>query len=232
MADPSRTHREAMRAALPLAVAVGGFGVSFGVLARSVGMGQVAPIVMSITTFGGSAQFAAASVLGAGGSAASAVAAALMLNLRYLPIGVSVAPSLTGGSWSRLLHAHLTVDESWALAAEGDGRYSPHVLMVTGSVLAVAWIGGTAIGVLFGGVVGDPARLGLDAAFPALFLALLAPQLRHPEGSTRWTRPLAAAILGAAIALVLTPLLPVGLPIVAAGLACLLGLRPAPEERP
>jgi len=225
MADPARRHREAMRAALPLALAVGGFGVSFGVLARSAGMGAVAPIVMSVTTFGGSAQFAAATVLGAGGSAAAAITAALMLNTRYLPIGVSVAPSLTGGVWSRLLHAHLTVDETWALAAEGDGRYSQHLILVSGALLGGAWLVGTAIGVSFDELLSDPGRLGLDAAFPALFLALLGPQLRRSGPGVRSTRPAIAAVIGAAIALSLTPFLPAGLPIVAAGLACLLGLR-------
>ena len=225
MSDRARSHRDAMRAALPLAFAVAGFGVSFGVLARSVGMGAWAPIVMSITTFGGSAQFAAASVLGAGGSAAAASAAALMLNARYIPIGVSVAPSLTGGVWSRLLHGHLTVDESWAIAAEGEGRFDPKILLTSGAMLAVAWIGGTIVGVAFGDVLGDPARIGLDAAFPALFLALLVPQVRDPGGGGWARRRVSAACLGSAIALVLTPILPAGLPIVAAGLACLLGLR-------
>src|SRR4051812_40180314 len=92
-----RSYREGVRAVAPLAVAVLGFGVSFGVLARSAGMGVVAPIVMSATTFAGSAQFAAVSILGQGGTVATAVTAALLLNARYGPIGVSVAPSLEGG---------------------------------------------------------------------------------------------------------------------------------------
>ena len=83
---------------------------------------------MSATTFAGSAQFAAASVLGAGGGVAAAVAAAVLLNARYAPIGVSVAPYLTGPWWSRFLHGQLVVDESWAIAAEGEGRFNPKVL--------------------------------------------------------------------------------------------------------
>jgi 4-azaleucine resistance transporter AzlC len=117
-----RSYRHGVTASLPLSVAVLGFGVSYGVLALSVGMGALAPVVMSVTTFAGSAQFAAASVLGGGGSATTAILAALMLNARYLPLGVTVAPWLEGGFWSRLLHAHLMVDESWAIAAEGQGR--------------------------------------------------------------------------------------------------------------
>jgi 4-azaleucine resistance transporter AzlC len=231
----NRSYRDGVAASLPLSVAVFGFGVSYGVLALSAGMGSIAPVVMSVTTFAGSAQFAAASVLGAGGSATTAILAALMLNARYLPLGVTVAPWLEGGFWSRLLHAHLMVDESWAIAAEGRGRWNPRVMLAAGVGLGVAWIAGTAIGVLFGDALGDPAAIGLDAAFPALFLALLAPQLRSSERSTTVaglrigaSPPAVAAALGAAIALILTPFTPAGVPIICAGAACLIGLRKRP----
>lgn len=213
-----RGHRDGVRATLPLSIAVLGFGVSFGVLARAAGMGSVAPIVMSGTTFAGSAQFAATSVLSTGGSVATAVVAAVLLNARYAAIGVSVSPYLTGPWWSRFLHAQLVVDESWAISAEGDGRYNPRVLLGAGLMLYVAWVGGTTLGVLFGEVIGDPGRLGLDAAFPALFLGLLVPQLTSARAKQ-------AAVLGAVIALVLTPIAPPGVPIIAAGAACLLGWR-------
>ena len=215
---PRRTHRDGVRAAAPLAIAVLGFGVSYGVLARAAGMGSLAPVVMSATTFAGSAQFAAASILGTGGTVISAITAAVLLNARYAPIGVSVAPSLTGGVWSRFLHAQLTVDETWAVAAEGEGRFNPQVLIGAGVTLYAAWVGGTALGVAFGDVIGDPSTWGLDAAFPALFLALLVPQLRR-------RLDVEAALLGAAIALVLTPFTPPGVPIICASVACLLGLR-------
>src|SRR5437016_3603044 len=144
MAETSgdRGFREGAVAVVPMAIAVFGFGLSYGVLARAAGMGGVAPVVMSATTFAGSAQFAAAS--------------ALMLNARYLPIGVTVAPWLEGGVWSRLLHAHLTVDESWVIAAEGSGRWNARVLLAAGMGLWIAWILGTLGGVLFGNVIGDP----------------------------------------------------------------------------
>lgn len=216
--ETPRRYRDGVRRAAPLAVAVAGFGVSFGLLTRSAGWGWLAPIVMSATTFAGSAQFAAASILSAGGTTTAAVAAALLLNARYAPIGVSVAPWLEGGLASRLLHAQLTVDESWAIASEGGGRFDPRMLAGAGVVLYVAWVLGTAIGAVGGQALGDPSALGLDAAFPALFLALLLPQVRS-------TRPLAAALLGAGIALALTPVAPAGVPIVAASAACLLGVR-------
>jgi 4-azaleucine resistance transporter AzlC len=202
----------------PFAIAVAGFGISFGVLARAAGFGWLAPIVMSATTFAGSAQFAAVSILGNGGTVGAAVTAALLLNARYGPIGVSVAPSLHGSVASRFLRAQLVVDESWALAADGEGRFDPRVLIGAGLVLYGAWVVGTSIGSIGGEALGDPATLGLDAAFPALFLALLVPQLRGP-------RQVQAAILGAGIALLLTPVAPAGVPIIAASVACLLGVR-------
>ena len=123
------------------------------------------------------------------------------------------------------------VDESWAIAAEGQGRWNPRVMLAAGVGLGIAWIAGTAIGVLFGDALGDPSKLGLDAAFPALFLALLAPQLRSEERSTAIAGlrigappPAVAALLGAAIALILTPFTPAGVPIICAGAACLIGL--------
>jgi 4-azaleucine resistance transporter AzlC len=213
-----RSYRHGAQAVAPFAIAVIGFGISFGVLARAAGWGWLAPIVMSATTFAGSAQFAAASVAGDGGTVAAAVTAALLLNARYGPIGVSVAPFLHGSWWSRFLHAQLVVDESWAVAADGDGRYEPRVLVGAGVVLYAGWVAGTAVGSIGGEALGDPAALGLDAAFPALFLALLVPQLRN-------RRSVRAAILGAAIALALTPVAPAGVPIIAASAACLLGLR-------
>ena len=224
MVEPARerTTRDGVRAVAPLAVAVLGFGASFGVLARAAGMGALAPIVMSAATFAGSAQFAAASVVEAGGAVASAITAAVLLNARYAPIGVSVAPHLTGGFWSRFLHAQLTVDETWAIAAEGEGRFNPRVLLGSGLMLYTAWVAGTAAGVAFGDLIGDPARWGLDAAFPALFLTLLVAQLRDRRGTQ-------AALLGAAIALVLTPFTPAGVPIITAAAACFLALR-APSD--
>lgn len=215
--SPGRRYRDGARAVAPLAVAVLGFGISFGLLARSAGMGWLAPIVMSATTFAGSAQFAAVSILGAGGTVAAAVAAAVLLNARYGPIGVSVAPWLEGPAWWRFLRAQLVVDESWAVAAEGEGRFDPRILVGAGLLLYVSWVAGTAIGALGGQALGDPKTLGLDAAFPALFLALLIPQLRS-------RRAVAASALGGAIALALIPAAPAGVPIIAASAACLIGV--------
>lgn len=210
--------RYGMRAAIPLCIAVGAFGVSFGVLARAAGWGPVAPVVMSLTTFTGASQFASVAVLRDGGGATAAIVAAVLLASRYLPIGLSVAPAIDGPPWKRLVHAQLVIDESWAVANQGDGRVNGRTLLGAGLALYVSWQVGTVLGVIGGDFIGDPEDLGLDAAFPALFLALVVPQLRSRTA-------IGAALLGGTIALALVPFARPGIPIVAASLACLAGWR-------
>lgn len=214
----ARTTAGGARAVAPLLPAVAAFGLTFGVLARDAGFDPLSTFAFSATTFAGSAQFAAASVLESGGTLAAAIAAAVLLNARYVPIGISVAPALTGARWQRLLRAQLVVDESWAVGHVGGGRYDAARILGAGLVLFPAWVGSTTIGTIAGDVIGEPERLGLDAAFPALFLALLAGQLDGRHGAL-------AAVLGGGVALALVPVVPVGVPIVAAAGACLLGLR-------
>lgn len=214
---PERRHRDGARAAAPLAVAVAAFGVSFGLLARAEGWGWAAPIVMSATTFAGSAQFAAASVLDSGGTVFAAILAAVFLNARYAAISITVASIFPGGRLRRLAESQLIVDESWALSGRG-GRFEWPILVGAGLLLYVLWVSSTALGTVLGDVLGDPDSLGLDAAFAALFLALLVPYVRGRRAG-------AAAALAAAITIVLIPVTPVGVPIVAASAACLLGLR-------
>jgi 4-azaleucine resistance transporter AzlC len=213
-----RSYLEGVRVAAPIGVAAFVFGLSFGVLARAAGMGRVAPVVMSVTTFAGSAQFAAVSILGAGGGLATAIAAAVLLNLRYGPIGLSAATTFKGPWWRRAFTAQLIVDESWAISQRDDGRLDRYLLVGAGLLLLVCWTTGTAVGAIAGDLVADPESLGLDAAFPALFLALLWPQVRERSR-------LLAALGGAAIALALMPFTGPGIPIVAASLACLIGAR-------
>lgn len=211
-------YRDGARAAIAVAATVWFFGASFGLVARAAGMGVAAPLVLSATTFAGSAQFALASILGAGGGTVAAITAAVLLNARYAPISISVARLFHGPRLRRLAESQLIVDESWALSSRGPGRFDRRLLLGAGLMLYVAWVTGTAVGVLAGDALGDPKTLGLDGAFPALFLALLVPQLREPRAAL-------AAVVGGAIALVLIPFTPPGVPIVAASAACLLGLR-------
>jgi 4-azaleucine resistance transporter AzlC len=206
------------RAVAPLALAAGSFGAAFGVLAETAGMGTLAPIVMSATTFAGAAQFAAASVLDEGGSVLAAVSAAVLLNGRYGAISLAIAPAFGGSGPRRFVESQLIVDESWAVAQIGGGRIDRRVLVGAGLTLFPCWVGGTALGVLGGDALGDPERLGLDAAFPALFLALLATQLISRRAAL-------AAVAGGLVALVLLPIAPPGVPVIAAAGVCLAGMR-------
>jgi 4-azaleucine resistance transporter AzlC len=214
---------EGMRLILPLLPAVLALGASFGVLASAAGIGPAASLVMSATTFAGSAQMAIVSVLGAGGTALAAIGAAVLLNARYGPMALAARGAFTGSPLRRLVESQLLVDESWALANR-DGHFDRRVLLGAGALIYIGWNAGTAVGVVAGEGLGDPATIGLDAAFPALFLALLAPQL-HTRNAV------AAALGGAVIALVLIPVAPVGLPVIAATLACLVGLRQDGRDR-
>lgn len=212
-----RRLRPGFRGGFPYAVAAGVVGVSFGAVAPPV-LGPVATIVMSIVVFAGSAQFAATAVLIAGGGALPAIVAGMLLNARFIPMGIALAPSLTGGRLSRAAQGQAVVDASWALANRGEGRFDRDFLF--GSTLAhyPLWVAGTVIGVVGGGLIGNPETLGLDAMFPAFFLALLVAELHD-------RRAIVVAVVGAALALALVPFTPPGVPVIAASLAALIGLR-------
>jgi predicted branched-subunit amino acid permease len=193
---------------MPFGIAVFATALSYGVLARPV-MGTFAPIVMSIVVFSGAAQFGALAILAAGGSVGAAIIAGALLNARYLAMGVALAPSLRGGPLSRAAFALTTVDASWAAASAGDGTFDPWYMIGVTVPQYPGWVLGTVVGVFAGRALGDPRALGLDALFPAFFVALLFEEVRGP-------RRVAAAGGGAAIALALTPFAPAGLPILAA----------------
>jgi 4-azaleucine resistance transporter AzlC len=206
------------RAVLPLALATGVMGVSFGVLAYAAGWGEVAPIVFSVVAFSGTAQFAVVSVLGGGGGVVPAIVAAVLLNARFLPMGIAIAPYLKGGPLRRALEGQAVVDASWAMASRGGGRFDREFMIGATVPQMVLWIGGTVVGVLVGGVVGDVERWGLDVIFPAFYLALLVEELRAGG------RAVAAALIAAALALALVPFAPPGVPVIASCAAALLGL--------
>ena len=208
-----------VRAGVPFALVVGVVAFSFGVLARSLGWGVIAPIVFSIVTYSAAAQFAVAMVLGAGGGALTAIAAAVLLNARFLPIGVSVAPFLNGGPLRRALEGQTIITTSWALAIRAGGRFDRAFMIGATVPQYAAWTVGTAVGVLAHDV-GGVEMLGLDAIFPAFFLALL---MRGLGGSGK--RATAAAVIAAVLAAALVPVAPPGVPVLAASGAALLGLK-------
>jgi 4-azaleucine resistance transporter AzlC len=205
--------------ALGIGIATGVYGISFGVLAVAAGLSEAQACAMSLLVFTGGSQFAAVGVIAAGGSAATAVANALLLAVRNAAYGLSLA-SLLRGSWlRRVLAAHLVIDESTAMArAQDEPRPARSAFWLTGVSVFVCWNAGTLAGALAGSGLGEPTRYGLDAMFPAAFLALLAPQLRQ-AGAPQ------AALAGALIAVVLLPLTPAGVPVLAASLGVLAALR-------
>jgi 4-azaleucine resistance transporter AzlC len=213
----SSAFRSGLRAGAPFAVAGFLLSLSFGVLARDAGMPAVAVIVMSLIVFAGSAQFAAISIIGAGGGVGAAVAASAMMNSRFLAMGIALGPSLRGGPWRRAAQGQAVVDSSWAMAAQGDGTFDRWFLFGSTAVQYVTWQAGTIVGAVSGNVLGDTHKLGLDAVYPAFFLALLIVEVRRPRAG-------GVALAGAAIALALIPIAPAGVPVLAASVAAFAGL--------
>jgi len=210
--------RRGVRAGLPFAAAGFLLSMSFGILAREAGMPAAPAIAMSAIVFAGSAQFAALTVVTGGGGVAAAVLAAALMNSRFLPMGIALAPSLPGGALKRAAQGQPIVDASWALSARGDGTFDRWLMFGSTLPQYVTWTSGTVVGVLAGGALPQARDLGLDALFPAFFLALLLVELREPRA-----RPVALA--GALIALALVPVAPAGVPVLAASLASLVGLH-------
>ncbi len=224
--DRRASWAQGTRAGLPFAVVAVLLSLSFGVLAREAGFSAAATIVMSAIVFAGSAQFAAVSILAGGGGLGAAVSAAALMNSRFLPMGIALGPSLPGGPLRRALQGQAVVDSSWAMANRGEGRFDRWYLFGHTAVQYVGWITGTVAGALGGSFLGDPNALGLDAVYPAFFLAILVGELRD-------RRARGVAVTGALIALALVPVAPAGVPVLAASAAAIVGLRtPAPVGRP
>lgn len=185
-------------------------GVSFGAIAVGAGLPVWLPTLLSVVVFAGAAQFAFVGIIAAGGGLPAAVLAGLVLNLRHLPFGFAVGDVLRGGALRRIAGSHLMLDETVAFAmAEPDPARRRALYWVSGAGLFVSWNVGVAAGALGATAVADTAALGLDATFPAVLLALIVPALREPANRR-------AAAVGVAVALVTTPVLPAGLPVLAA----------------
>jgi 4-azaleucine resistance transporter AzlC len=216
--DTRRRLRAGLRAGLPFGVAGALVAMSFGVVAQGAGLSPGAAIAMSAIVFAGSAQFTAIAILTQGGTVAAAVLGAALVNSRFLPMGVAIGPSLPGGPVRRALQGQTIVDASWAIASRGDGTFDRWLLFGSTAVQYVGWVGGTVAGALAGNVLGDPDAIGLDAVYPAFFLALLIEELGD-------RRSRLVAVLGGLIALVLVPIAPGGVPVLVASLAALVGLH-------
>ncbi len=210
--------RDGLRAAVPFAIAGVVVSLSFGVLAVEAGLSPFAAVAMSMIVFAGSAQFAAVSIVASGGTAGAAIVAAAMMNSRFLPMGVALAPSLPGRAPWRAVQGQTVVDSSWAMALREDGTFDRFFLFGATAIQYLTWSSGTLIGALAGDALGDTDKLGFDAVFPAFFVALLIAEARD-------ARSRGVALFGAVIALALVPFAPAGVPVLAASAAAIVGLR-------
>jgi 4-azaleucine resistance transporter AzlC len=181
-------------------------GVSYGAIAVASGFPLWLPMVQSVLVLAGSSELLFVGLVAAGGNPVAVAFAGLLVNARHLPYGLALPPGATGRGWRRLLGTHVMNDESVVFALANPD--SP-AFWVCGLGVLVAWPAGAVIGALIGSVVHDTNAFGLDAMFPAVILALVLPKLRD-----QLTRR--AALAGAAIALITTPFLPAGVPVLLA----------------
>jgi len=208
--DPQISQAQAepfLRDALILGLAVTVFGMAFGVLAVTNGLSLAKTMTMSLFVFTGASQFAAIGVIAGGGTASAAVASALLLAGRNAFYGMAMARYMPKNRLARGLAAHLTIDESTALAQSRKDPFSrSKAFLAAGCSIFLFWNLGTLAGAIGGEWIGDPRALGLDAAFPAGFISLMWPALRTRSG-------LVAALSGASIALVAIPFTQPGVPV-------------------
>ena len=204
--------RAVLRDALTVGVATGAYGVSFGALSAGAGLSLPQTAALSLLMFTGASQFALVGVVGAGGGAVTAATTAILLGTRNAFYGLRLASVLRSRGLRRLLAAQLVIDESAAMAvAQHDSALSRLAFWATGAAVFVLWNLATLAGAVGAEVLASPQALGLDAAAPAAFLALLAPRLR---GGDAWAIALASGLA----AVLLTPVLPSGTAVLAAAL--------------
>ena len=219
-ADALAERRAIIRATAGIGVYAGAFGLTFGAVATASGLSTIQTVAMSAVMFTGASQFALVGIVAVGGAPLAALSAALLLGLRNAFYGVPVARLLRPRGLRRLWTAHFVIDETTAMAvAQRNPQAGRYAFWATGITLFTLWNLGTLAGALIGRGI-DTSALGLDAAAPAIFLALLWPQLSRARGLT--------VALGAVIvSLSLVTVVPAGIPIIAAAaVAILVGLMP------
>lgn len=204
-----------LRNAAGIGVATGGYALSFGAVATAAGLSVLQTCVLSLAMFTGASQYAAVGVLGSGGDALTAAATAVLLGLRNAFYGLRLSSLLGVRGARRLVAAQLVIDESTAMSlGREDDRLNRLGFWATGICVYVLWNLGTLIGALGAHALSNPKTVGLDAAAPAAFLALLAPRVRSRHA-------FAVAVGAAAIAMASVPFLPVGGPVLVAALVAL-----------
>ncbi len=214
------------RDALIIGAATGVFGMAFGILAATTGLSTAKTMALSLLVFTGASQFAAVSVVGAGGGQVTAVASALLLGARNSFYGIAMAQHLRARLLGRAVAAQLVIDETTALSlAQPNPDDRQKAFFACGLSVFGFWNLGTLIGALGGNAIGDPTALGLDAAFPAGFISLAAPAFGHRQG-------LVAAGVGALVVIAATPLVRPGVPILLASIGAVVALGVAPRQHP
>ena len=188
-------------ASLALVPSVFVYGTVFGGLAVQAGLQPLQVLGMSVLVFAGASQFVAVPMLAAGAPALAIVVTTYVINMRHYLMAATLAPSFRTfpRRWLALV-AHVINDESFAVAVARHDPPDPWVFVGSAIAVSGAFLAGVSVGTPLGGLVADPARWGLDFAFPAVFLALVALQLRRRAD---WLVALAAAVVAVAVALVL-----------------------------
>jgi predicted branched-subunit amino acid permease len=227
--DWRRARTAVLRDAIGIAVATGAYALSFGAISTTSGLSVLQTCALSLVMFSGASQYALVGVLGSGGAALAAAATAVLLGTRNALYGLRLAPLLDVRGPRKVVAAQLVIDESTAMSL---GRPSDRAnrlgFWATGISVFILWNLGTLIGALGAHALSDPRKVGLDAAAPAAFLALLAPRVRSRTA-------VGVALLAAAIAMACVPFVPIGGPVLVAALvAIVVGAvtRAAPSEPP
>ena len=202
--------RDTFRDSLSVSLTVGAYGVAFGAASIAAHFSILQTCLFSLLTFTGASQFAAVGVVGAGGAALSAIAAATLLSTRNALYGMQMSPLLKVRGLKKIAAAHVTIDESTGVALAQTPRGTDAMrtgFWLTGLGVFIFWNIFTLLGALGAKALGNPASWGLDAAVPAAYLGLLWPRLQ-----TNFLRVVAIASM--IFALLVTSWLPAGLPII------------------
>jgi predicted branched-subunit amino acid permease len=210
LAAVRRRFTPAIRMGVSIGVATGVYGISFGALSVAAGLTAWQTLVLSSLMFTGGSQFAFIGVIAGGGTGAAAWAAASLLGIRNGVYGMQIKALLRPPARWIPAMAHLTIDESTATAtAQDDPAERRRGFWAAGLAVYIFWNALTMVGVLIGDALGDPGRWGLDGAAVAAFLGLLWPRLKSRD-------PIAIAVVAAVVTVVAIPLLPPGIPVLAA----------------
>ena len=203
--------RAVLRDSLAVAIPVGTYGAAFGAASIAAGFSVLQTCLLSLLLFSGASQFAVVGVMGAGGSALSAIATGSLLGLRNGLYGMRMSPVLKLRGIKKVLGSQLTIDESTGVAIGQEHRglgASKYGFWATGIGVYVFWNIFTLLGALGAQSIGDPSAWGLDAAVPAAFLGLVWPRLIDKKTKL-------VALSAVMLALVLIPIAPAGVPIIA-----------------